>query len=212
MGIRLLKRGHWKTQYDLSLDLFEMSASVSYMNGDADKMSTCLDEISAHAKSFEDLLKASSLLVKVRIYVLFGFCQTVRATVLTFIQHLMSLSKYEEARRNCLAILSNLGEVFPQDIRLPHVLNELASINSTLRCITTDQLKLLPPMVDRNKLNAMKFLNMLCMQAVNSWPMLLPLASCRMVKLTMEYGFCDDSIVGLATIGLSVVSDYECFV
>mmetsp|Transcript_35428 Transcript_35428/g.62191 ORF Transcript_35428/g.62191 Transcript_35428/m.62191 type:complete len:395 (-) Transcript_35428:148-1332(-) len=50
----------------------------------------------------------------------------------------------------------------------------------------------------------MKFLNMLCMYSSISKPMLLPLLSCRMVRLTMEYGFCDDSIVGLATAGLSV--------
>merc|ERR1719157_533873 len=32
-----------------------------------------------------------------------------------------------------------------------------------------------------------------------------PLSSWRMVKLTFEFGFCDDSIVGLATAGQSLV-------
>lgn len=182
MGIRLLENDHWKTRYSLSLDLFEMSASVSFVNGDTDKMSACLDAISAHAKSFDDLLKASSLLVKL----------------------LTSSSKYEQARRNCLMVLSNLGEVFPQDVCPPLVLNELTSMRTTLRGISANQLKLLPPMADRNKLNVMKFFNMLCMCSLFSKPLLLPLAGCRMVKLTMEFGFCEDSIVGLATVALSV--------
>ena len=37
-------------------------------------------------------------------------------------------------------------------------------------------------------------------------PMLLPFLSWRMVKLTIDYGFCNDSIVGLATAGHSFVS------
>ena len=174
MGIQLLETQHWETQYSLSLDLFEMSASVSCMHGDITKMSTCLDEISSHARTFYDSLKASSLLVKL----------------------LASSSKFEEARSNCLMILSNLGEVFPSEVSLPRVLNELSTIQVSLKNITHDQMKLLPRMTDRSKLNAMKFLNMLCMYSIISKPMLLPLLSCRMVKLTLQYGFCDDSIVG----------------
>ena len=149
----MLETQHWETQYSLSLDLFEMSASVSCMHGDITKMSTCLDEISSHARTFDDSLKASSLLVKL----------------------LASLSKFEEARSNCLIILSNLGEVFPSEINLPLVLNELSLIQTTLKDITSNQIKLLTPMTDRNKLNAMKFLNMLCMYSNISKPMLLPL-------------------------------------
>ena len=37
-------------------------------------------------------------------------------------------------------------------------------------------------------------------------PMLLPLLSWRMVKLTIDYGFCNETIVGLATAGHSFVS------
>jgi len=186
MGMQLLETQHWETQYSLSLDLYEMSASVSCMLGDITKMSTCLGEISSHARTFADSLKASSLLAKL----------------------LASSSKFEEARSNCLIILSNLGEAFPSDVGFPLVLNELSLIETLLRNITRNQIKQLPPMTDRNKLNAMKFLNMLCMYSGISKPMLLPLFSCRMVRLTMDYGFCGDSIVGLATAGLSVVSIY----
>ncbi|KAL7543135.1 hypothetical protein ACHAXR_012438 [Thalassiosira sp. AJA248-18] len=132
--------------------------------------------------TFDDSLKASSLLVKL----------------------LASNSKFEEARSNCLSILSSLGEVFPSEVSLPLVLNELSVIETSLRSITFDQMRQLPPMTDRKKLNAMQFLNMLCMYSVISKPMLLPLLSCRMVKLMMEYGMCNDGIVGLVTAGYSL--------
>ena len=63
-GIKLLDTQHWETQYSLSLGLFEMSASVSCMHGDIPAMSTCVNEILSHSKTFDDGLKASSLLVK----------------------------------------------------------------------------------------------------------------------------------------------------
>jgi len=180
--MQLLEAQHWETQYSLSLNLFEMSASLSYMSGDVTKISTLLEEISSNARTFDDSLKASSLLVKL----------------------LASVSKFEEARSNCLMILSHFGEVFPSEISLPRVLDELSAVQSALRNTTHHQIKLLPQMVDKNKLNAMKFLNMLCMYSITSKPMLLPLLSCRMVKLTLQYGFCDDSIVGYATAGYSM--------
>lgn len=77
-----------------------------------------------------------------------------------------------------------------------------------LRNLSVEQMKLLPKMTDNTKLRAMEFLSMLCMQSVMTMsnPMLLPLLSCRMIRLTMEWGFCDDSIVGLVMTAYSLVS------
>jgi len=183
-GMRLLKPNHWDEQYSLSLELHEMSASISCINGDIGDMSSCLHEIIAHVKSFEDSLTASSLLSKL----------------------LAASSKYDEAMSNCLSILSALGEEFPEDITLPHVLNELSVIQTTLANISVDQVKRLSPMKDKPKLNAMKFLSMLCSYSIQAKPMLVPILSCRMVRITIEYGFCDDSIVGLVTAGFSLFS------
>jgi len=181
IGIQLLNAEHWQTQYSLSLNLFEMSASLSCISGDVTKLSSCLSEILSHARTFNDSLKASSLLVKL----------------------LASASKFDDARNNCLVILSHYGEVFPSEISLPHALGELSTVRTALGNISHSRVKLLPKMVDKGKLNAMKFLNMLCMHSIISKPMLLPFLSCRMVEITLVYGFCDDSIVGFATAGYS---------
>jgi len=182
-AIKLLEIDHWETQYSLSLELFEMSASISCMHGDIDKMSSCLDNILSHAKEFNDTLKASSLLVKL----------------------LAASTKFEEAISNCLVILENLGEHFANDVSPSEAARELSVVTETLlnNNVTCEQFKLLPLMTDKRKINAMKFMNMACQYSLVSRPMLLPLLCCRMLRLTIKYGFCDDSIVGLATVGYS---------
>jgi len=183
MGIKLLEAQNWENQYSLSLDIFEMSAEVFAGKGNIACMASCLEEILSHVRVFGDSLKALSLLVKI----------------------FASSSKFEEARSTCLMVLRHLGEEFPCEINPLVFQNELSLMQNTLRNVTSNQIKLLPRMRDKNKLNAMKFLNMLCMYSNISNPMMQPLSSWRMVKLTFEFGFCDDSIVGLATAGQSLV-------
>ena len=67
-------------------------------------------------------------------------------------------------------------------------------------------MKALPTMTDTNKLQAMKFLGMLCDISFFAAPMLLPLLSVRMMKLTLQFGFCSDSILGIFYTASSVVS------
>lgn len=180
----MLDDNHWEEQYSLSLQLHEMSASISCTQGDTDSMASCLHKVIANVKSFEDSLTSSSLLAKM----------------------LAASSKYAEATDNCLAILSALGEEFPKDINLPTALSELTVIRSTLSNIDVDMVLGLPRMTDKNKLHAMKFLSMMCAYGVQQASyMTLPLYCCRMVRIMIEHGFCDDCIVGLVTTGFCLV-------
>ena len=181
-GIELFEDNHWDEQYPLSLDLFNMSARVTSMTGDISRLSSCLDELITHARTFEDSLSASEMLA----------------------QLLASQSDYQAAIANCLAILSSLGETFPPSADLSVVLSELSTIQLALNMLTLDYVKALPKMTDTTKLNAMRFLGMLCQYSVRAAPFLLPLVGCRMVKLTLESGFCDDSIIGLVMTAYSI--------
>ena len=185
MGIKLLQSGHWEDQYTLSLDLFEMSASWCYMCGDATKMNSCLDEIITHANTFEDSLNASAMLARL----------------------LASSHEHNEAITICLGILAKLGEEeFPPEPDLSIVQNKLSEIQPLLLALTADRMKALPTMTDTNKLQAMKVLGMLCDISYMAAPMLLPLLSLRMMKLTFQFGFCSDSILGVFYTAYSVVS------
>lgn len=57
-GMKLLDDDHWQSQYELSLDLYEKSASVCCMNGDTSTMRSHLDEVITNTKTFQDSLKA----------------------------------------------------------------------------------------------------------------------------------------------------------
>lgn len=180
MGLSLLADGHWEHQYDLSLQLYQLSASISCMCGDKGTMKTSLYQVIHHIKSFEDSLEPSLLLAKL----------------------LVSQSKFKEAIFNMLDVLKNLGEEFPDEVSLKsggalmhlELQNELSIIQKSLANITVDQVKILPRMTDTSKLNAMRFLSLLCTSSVISQPLLTPLLSCRMVRLTMENGYCDETI------------------
>ena len=168
-GIKLLDSNNWETQYRLSLSLFEMSASVSCITGDTATMYSCLQKVMDNARTIDDTLVASSLLAKLLVY-----------------NH-----QFDDARKNCRDILVHLGEEVPADVSLSQALNELSSAQTVLRNMTPGQIEALPPMSDRRKLDAMKFLNMLCYASHLSKPLLLPVLSCRMVNLTLRHGFCE---------------------
>ncbi|KAL7532173.1 hypothetical protein ACHAXR_005679, partial [Thalassiosira sp. AJA248-18] len=103
-----------------------------------------------------------------------------------------------------LAILLQLGEEFPPPVNLSIALTTLSAMQPMLANISKDQMKSLPSMTDTTKLQAMKFLSMLCTLSVMSAPMLLPILSCRMMRLTLDHGFCHDSIIGLVMTGYSL--------
>lgn len=184
-GMQLLGDNHWDDQYSLSLRLYEMAASISCFNGDTDAMYSRLNQIIANVRSFEDSLTSSSLLAKA----------------------LAASAKYKDAVENCVSILSTLGETLPDSIDFPMVLNELSVIQTTLASITVEQVKELPQMTDKSKLHAMKFMSMICAYSLHANPLLIPIVSCRMVRMTIEDGFCDDSIVGLVIAGFGLVCD-----
>ena len=176
MGIKLLQSGHWEDQYTLSRDLYEMSASLSYMCGDTTNMSSCLQKSIFHANTFEDSLNAAAMLARL----------------------LTSSHKHNEAIINCLDILAKLGEGFPPEPDLTMVQNKLSEIQQPLLTLAADRMKALPTMTNTSKLQAMKFLGMLCEISNMAAPMLLPLLSIRMMELTFQFfGFCSDSILGI---------------
>ena len=135
-GISLLHANPWDKQYSLCLELYEMSVVVRFMDGKVETVSSRLDVILSNAKSFDDTLNA----------------RTLRAKLLA------SQSQIAEAVNGVLAILSNLGEEFPQDACLEHVTSTVKETQVLLKDITKETIRSLPTMTDNTKLNAMKFM------------------------------------------------------
>ena len=186
-GISMLASNHWDAQYALSLDLWQRYASACFIVGDIKTMKSCLHETLNHAKSFDDSLMARSLAV----------------------QLLASSGKFDDAMDNGLMMLQNLGEEFPRgEISLFSIQDMLNTALPTLKNIASnpDLMKNLFPMSNCNKLDAMQVMAILRKVNLRSHSKLIPFLGWRMVSMTLEYGLCDESIIGLVVTGLSLVS------
>ncbi len=64
-GISLLNSNPWNEQYLLCLELFEMSAVVSFMDGKVETVLARLDCILSNTKSYDDLLNFQELRARV---------------------------------------------------------------------------------------------------------------------------------------------------
>ncbi len=185
-GVSLLQGNHWESNYSLSLELYENSALVSFIdgNGNADATLKRLQSILHHSRTFEDTLNASILLSK----------------------FLGSRGNYADAISNCLGILNNLGENFPTDIDSTLVASTIEETKQLLANITKEQISQYPTMNNPSKLNAMKFMSLLMLYAVAYKPSLMPIVSSRMIKISFQFGFCDDSLLGLAMTAYGIVN------
>jgi len=183
LGIRLLHDKTWDNQYSLSLELHEMSVTVSFMVGDFEDVSRRLDSIFTNAKSFNDALNARALRAK----------------------FLASQARYAEMTSETLSVLSILGEKFPKENHLENATDELEATKLKVKDVSEESILRLPPMKNSKKMNAMKFMGILVTLAHYYSPTLMPLLCCRMTKMTFVYGFCEDSILGLASLSHALV-------
>lgn len=191
-GISLVESidGHWDTMYDLSLRLFEMSTVASFMDGHSDCVSGRLKEVLANVKSFDDSLNARAMLAK--LYV--------------------SQEMVGEGVTCVLEILSHLQEDFPLEIDLAMVLAEMKSTRATLNGITKEHIQHLPAMADGQKKKTMTYMRLLSESSVYYSPSLVMLLSCRMIKSTFQFGFCEDFSQALITFAhglIQYLDDFE---
>jgi len=186
-GVSLLGNDDWHSNYSLTLELYEMSALVEFINGNENSDSILqkrLESIFRFARRFEDAFNANILQIKL----------------------LGSRGNYSNAIRKCLDVLSQLGESFPEQIDWTLAESCVAELKNITATLTKDHICQYPKMTDQSKLTAMKFMNLITLYAVAHKPMLMPIVSNRMLKLSLQFGFCDDSLLGLSMAGYSIVN------
>jgi len=135
-GISLLHSNPWGEQYSLCLELFEMSAIVSCMEGNVETVEVRLDSILSNARAFDDTLNSRALRTK----------------------FLASQGLYVEATEEVFGVLSNLGEEFPGEISSSHLKSEINATQILLKDTSKHAILNLPSMTDMRKLNTMKFM------------------------------------------------------
>jgi predicted ATPase len=86
-GISYLRKGHWREQYELSLELFNLAAKCALMNADHAVLDVLTGQILYHARCFEDKCQA----INISLTLLY-FSGQIKEAINTTIETLSNLS------------------------------------------------------------------------------------------------------------------------
>jgi predicted ATPase len=170
VGISLLERKHWKSQYQLSLLLYNAAIEVQYYSGNLARVDTLLEVIFKRAKSFDDKLRAHFI----QIY------------------SLGSRDDMAQALTRGLEVLKLLGESFPRNPSKFEAAFALSRCRWSLRRMSDDDIMRLPTMSNKHQLVVMRLLNTVF---VFAWlkEELIPLMVFRMIEITTRHGMSSSS-------------------
>lgn len=182
-AISLLDPSHWETHHDLMLSSHQTSALALYScaNPNQDLFKTRVNLVFEHASSLEEEFET-------------------RYTWIRFI----STTSLEEAISECHRVLERLGESNGfLDISPDCAHSELVRVKEAF---LEDNKEVSTWMVDSNKLRAMKIMASLFIFYYFQHNPLQLVVSSRMVELSMQNGWSEDSIFALASFGALLVT------
>lgn len=179
-GIELLKKNHWKSQYELSLGLNTEAAESAYNMGEFESMNQKLDVVLANRKELMDVVRPYAIRINA----------------------LKAQNKLQEAIDTGLEVLKQLGEKFPKKGPLPLVMVDLIRTKIKLMGKDHDHILGMPEMTNPYKAAALRILNDIASPVYWARPAILPFIIFRMVRISLKYGVTEISAFGFATYGL----------
>ncbi len=179
-GIELLENDAWKNDYDTTLKLYALAGEIAYLNGDFKKMNDNIKIV---------LDNATNLLDKVKSY---------EIRILAY----KAENKLLDSINTALEFLEQVGEKFPKNPKMHHVMADLVKTKLKLRGKDNEYLSNLPMMTDENKIAAMRIIADIASSSYWATPTLFPLLMFRMVNLSLKYGNTAISAFAFATYGV----------
>ncbi|OCR00907.1 hypothetical protein BCD67_24420 [Oscillatoriales cyanobacterium USR001] len=189
-GIELLTANCWQNQYELTLNLYIVAAESAYLNADLEGMEQMAAQV---------LQRGRTALDKVKIYEIKIAAQTAKGNPLA------AIALVRES-------LEQLGVYLPMEPNETMINQGLETLTTQLQDRQIAQLVDLPVMTDIQTQSTMQLLSMLIAASVQGMPSLLPLVSCKMVSLSLEFGNTSASCVGYVLYGMvlcTVMGDLE---
>ncbi|KAL7540418.1 hypothetical protein ACHAXR_012736 [Thalassiosira sp. AJA248-18] len=182
LGINMLPKSCWESQYKLSLNLHVMAIKTAYCVGMFDQLCVLVSTVLSNGRTLKDKLDAHIMQVR----------------------YLTSTEQCEGAISQCLVVLEELGEKLPEDLTNEVELRYM-HVKGLLDTRTANDILQLPVMEDERKLATMEFLSLIQVACSNTRPQLGVLAIIRMVEMTLEWlvprGLCDVSAFSFAAYG-----------
>jgi predicted ATPase/GAF domain-containing protein/tRNA A-37 threonylcarbamoyl transferase component Bud32 len=179
IGLKLIPKTAWMTNYDLTLNLYTATVEAEYLNTHYEQ-----------AKQLSDIVlsKAKKPLDKIKVYE-------------TKIQFYIAKNQMLEAINTALEALKILGISLP---KAPSNLNIIGNSLITKMIVAAkgiDNLAQLPEMTDPYKIAAMRVLITVLVPAYLTTPNLFPVVTFKMVNLSVRYGNSPQAAYGYALYG-----------
>ncbi|KAL3805299.1 hypothetical protein HJC23_009006 [Cyclotella cryptica] len=175
-GVSFLKEIHWRNHYKLSLELFEYAVKCSLVLGDHLRLTALSLQIFKHAHCLEDRFN----------------------TLLLVMSSLAYSSKISQSVKTGLSILAKLGHKLPNQCTRDEIIFHIKQTQKHLSTISDVDLIHRKKMNDDRHTMAMQCLSKLQLTMFQVSPDLQPIATLKMVDLTIEHGMSPMSPVGFA--------------
>ncbi|MEG4329015.1 AAA family ATPase, partial [Microcoleus sp. herbarium5] len=179
-GIELLTVNCWQSQYKLTLNLYVAATAAAYLNADLEVMEQMAAQV---------LQNAQTILDKIKIYEISIAARTAQGKML-------------EAIAVGRDALLQLGVELPTAPDEALIGKGLQALKSQLSGRRIEELVDLPVMTNPQTQAAMQLLGMLVAPFFHAMSSLMPLVSCTMVSLSLQFGNAPASSVGYAIHGM----------
>jgi predicted ATPase len=178
----------WQRCYNLALSLHVAAAEAAFLNAAFDEMEQWVAGVLRHGRSLLDKVNVYEVVIQARI----------------------AQNRQVEAIETAFTVLKLLGVEFPEASDEPHILAAIHKIKSAVTPNHSDKaqgrriedLIDLPEMTDPHKLAALRIMSCLSLAIQIASPQLLPLMSCEMVQLSINYGHSQESAYVYALYGM----------
>eukprot|EP00804_Cyclotella_cryptica_P029852 CCRYP_010780-RC/>CCRYP_010780-RC protein AED:0.08 eAED:0.08 QI:0/0.8/0.66/1/0.8/0.66/6/45/1317 len=177
-GMTFLRKKHWRDQYDLSLELFNLAAKCALAIEDHSSLTMICDEVSRNARNYKDTLSSSFTHMSALIH-----------------------SRISDSLEFGFKELSRLGVDIPSSVSRDDTLKLITETKSMLDGFTDDTLLNYHVLSDYKKVMAIKFLAKLENSINQANPSLLPFITIKIIQLTIEHGMSPMSAIGFAYFG-----------
>lgn len=154
------------------------------VTGHINRFESTLRQPLHHARTFEDRLPAYH----------------------TSIRFLCISGRFEEALHTCFTILGESGEEFSSEVTAEVVEEEILQTEPLLNSFPKHDMQSLSRVTDPTRYNIMKTMSTATLILFSTKPELAYMIGCRMIKRSIEHGWCSDSAFGLYAFGQGLIS------
>ncbi|MGD1928264.1 MAG: AAA family ATPase [Leptolyngbyaceae cyanobacterium] len=183
-GIQLLADDGWETDYQLTLQLHELATESAYLYGENQVFEQYAAVVLEHAGSDLDQLNVN--IIKIQAYT--------------------AQNRLIEALKVAKAALKKYTVVFPAEISLEDIQQELQETQAKFSQFTPEEIVALPKMTDTQSLAVMRLLLSVTATAYIADQTLFPLIILKMVQWSLKYGNAPSSPYAYACYGILLVN------